>query len=269
MTTPAPRYRELARELLTGIRNGLYPAGTPLPSYTALIDRLGGSRATISEAIRTLEAHGWVQPVHGKGVIVRDRAGRRRLTRGTEIVHTPEAGYRFPAAAATGEKWIAHGTPHASLEPVPERVAGLLGLDEGTPVLRRRRVMSPEGEQPWSVTDTWVPPHVVAEAPQASAKDTGPGGVLRRIEEDAGHGPLTWTQYARADMPGEVEARLLGISPWSAVMELVRVGVSARTGGVVEVTVSVVASDRIELETRLVRGPSAQWPLAAGEDTDD
>lgn len=42
-------------------------------------------------------------------------------------------------------------------------------------------------------------------------RSTGPGGYLDRLEE-AGHGPIAWTEFGRARMPSREEAVLLGIS---------------------------------------------------------
>src|SRR5690606_41348469 len=90
--------------------------------------------------------------------------------------------------------WQAHGRPRVSAEPIPARPAELLGVDQGTPVVRRRRVTSPAGEPPFQIADTWIHPDAVADAPQVAERDTGPGGYLDRLEE-AGHGPLGWTEH--------------------------------------------------------------------------
>lgn len=249
----------ISEYIRTRIQKGEYPPGKNLPPYRELATLHNTGLDTIHRALEPLEAAGLIQPIPGSGIRVRVRPPQRRLHRGTRINHDPATGYRFPAAT-NGEKWIAHGTPCASWETPPPRVAALLHLDDDETAIRRRRVMSPEGEPPFSVTDTWLPRRVVEEVPQVGEADTGPGGFLRRLEE-AGHGPLSWTQYAQPGLPGEVEARLLGISVRMPVMVLVRPGVSARSGEVVEVTVTVCPGDRVELVVELERGPSAEWPV--------
>jgi GntR family transcriptional regulator len=253
------RYEEIADDLRRRIESGEFPAGATLPRYEDLSTEYDTGRSTLTSALRVLEEEGYVQPVMKRGLVVRDRSTRRRLTRRTLIAHTPDGGYRFPAAE-DGERWTAHGTPSATWEATPPRVAEALEVELGSPAMRRRRVMSPEGEPPWSVTDTWIPQEITAEAPEAGQKNTGRGGVLRRIEE-AGHGPLSWTEGARAAMPGREEARLLGISRHMPVMEILRVGRSARTGKVVEATLYTIPCDRIEIQAELQRGPSAEWPV--------
>ena len=61
-------------------------------------------------------------------------------------------------------------------------------------------------------------------------------------------------------MPDPDEARQLGMPDSMPVMEIARVGSSARTGAPVEVTVCVIPADRVELVADLRRAPSARWP---------
>ncbi|WP_328966260.1 GntR family transcriptional regulator [Streptomyces virginiae] len=254
------RYEETAAHLRQRIEEGDYPPGSKIPSVRTLAAIYDVSDATIRAALRVLEAEGLVKTVSKSGIVVRERSGRRRLTRSSQISHDGKM-YRFPAAAEQGEPWEAHGDPLASTEPVPADVAAVLGIEPGTPTARRRRVMSPQGEEPWDVIDSWIPPRIVAEAPQAAEPVTGTGGYLARIEE-AGHGPLSWEETARADMPSREEADLLGISPYMPVMRILRTAISARDGLPAECSSYVIPCDRIEIHSTLTRGPSARWPVS-------
>jgi GntR family transcriptional regulator len=111
--------------------------------------------------------------------------------------------------------------------------------------------------------DSWIHPDGVTDAPRAAQPDTGPGGYLDRLEE-AGHGPISWTEYVRARMPDSEEADLLQIAIRALVFELARVGTSAKTGKPVEVTLCVIPADRAEIIIPLVRDRSARWPLIGG-----
>ena len=257
------RYEEVAAHLRERIEAGEYPAGQKMPSVRTLTAVYDVSDGTIRQALRILEATGLVRTALKSGIIVRNRANRRRLTRASQISHDG-AIYRFPAAAPEGEPWDAHGDPVASVEPVPADVAAALDLEPGTPTVRRRRVMSPRGEEPWDVIDTWIPPRVIDQAPAAGAPNPNEGGLrggaLARIEE-AGHGPLSWEETARASTPTKEEADLLGISPHMPVMRILRVGYSAADGSPVECTAYVIPADRVEIHTSLTRGPSARWPV--------
>ena len=87
----------------------------------------------------------------------------------------------------------------------------------------------------------------------------GPGAWLYRIEQ-AGHGPLYWMEYHRARLPAKAEATELQIPVTMPVLEIVRVGRSARDNEPVEVTEYVIPSDRVETVHELHRGKSAAWP---------
>jgi GntR family transcriptional regulator len=64
-------------------------------------------------------------------------------------------------------------------------------------------------------------------------------------------------------MPRADEADLLQIAVRSVVIELTRIGISAKTGAALEVTVCVIPADRVEIIMPLVRDRSAQWPSSA------
>lgn len=254
------RYEEVAADLRRRIETGEYPAGGTLPRYEDLTAHYGVGRGVISEAIALLERDGLVRPIKRRGIVVQTQTPRRRVTRDQAVMRDPARGYVFPAAAHPGEPWTVHGRPVASYEPVPERVAELLGVDAGMPTLRRRRVTSPADEPPFQLVDTWLSGSAVRDAPQIAEPSTGPGGYLDRLEE-AGHGPLTWTEYVRGRMPSRHEAALLEISAEMPVLETVIVGRSARDDSPLEVTVRVIPADRVELVSPLRRHETAAWPV--------
>jgi GntR family transcriptional regulator len=269
--TVAARYRVIADDLRRRIIEGEYRTGASLPPQAVLAASYQTTRAVISEAARVLEGEGMVRPVRRRGTVVQWPAVRRRIDRGTKVtrdtrytaagVTTPGAtGYNFPAAQA--EQWQVHGSPQASQQSCPARIAELLGLGIGTLAVRRRRITSPVGEAPFQLVDSWIHPVGVTDAPRAAQPDTGPGGYLDRLEE-AGHGPISWIEHIRARMPGPEEADLLHIAIRAVVFELARVGTSAKTHAPIEVTMCVIPADRAEIIMPLIRDRSARWPLTA------
>lgn len=254
-------YQTIYADLRQAIVSGDYPPGSALPSYDELRERYNTAAPTIRSAVDLLKSEGLVRGVPGKGVIVRDQSGRRRILRGQLVRRDPARGYIMPATNRANEPWQTHGRPRAAVIPCPPRVTEVLGLEPWTDVLRRRRVTSPAGEVPFQIADTWITPQGVADAPRCAEPDTGPGGYLDRLEE-AGHGPISWAETIRIRMPDREEARLLEIATALPVLELVRVGTSARTGGPIEVTVCVIPSDRVEIGTQLQRADSATWPTS-------
>jgi DNA-binding FadR family transcriptional regulator len=65
--------RKLADVLRTGIANGVYPAGTRLPSYRELRDQHQVALNTAQAAIRLLAAEGLVEIRPARGAYVRDQ----------------------------------------------------------------------------------------------------------------------------------------------------------------------------------------------------
>jgi len=262
---PAPKYVRIAALLKERIQRGEWSAGETLPRMVDLATEYQVSRNVVGAAVKELESEGLLWAVPRKGTVVQVPGARIRIRRGSIVVRdglgvvegmeVRAGSYSFPSSAH-GQRWIVHGSPSRSVEPIPERPAELLGLEPGVPVLRRRRVTSPEGQPPYQISATWIHPDAVAEAPRVADAHPGPGGYLDRLEE-AGHGPLSWREISRARMPSKEEATLLEIPVDRAVMEFARVGTSAKTGAAVEVTLCVVPGDRVEVVTEIRRVNSA------------
>ncbi|MFJ7258222.1 GntR family transcriptional regulator [Streptomyces sp. NPDC098085] len=257
------RYKEVAADLRERIKRGEYEVGGTLPKYEDLTAAYSVGRGVVSSALAVLEREGLIRPIKRRGIVVLNwNVARRRIARGQLVTRNPHTvGYVFPAASRRDEKWTPHGRPHREYAPVPDRVAELMGVEPGIAALRRRRVMSPAGEPPFQLVDTWLSAAAVRDAPRIAEASTGPGGYLDRLEE-AGHGPISWTEYIRTRMPSREEAQLLEISQEMPVLETVVLGSSAKTGGVIEVTVRVIPGDRVELVSELRRDESASWPTA-------
>ena len=139
------------------------------------------------------------------------------------------------------------------------RLARMLGVPVGDEVMRRLRVTGPETEPPFQINDSWIHPRGVADAPEVAEQAPGPGGWLYWLEH-AGHGPISWRETHRARMPVKEEADLLQIPMTLPVLEIVRVGTSAKDGRPIEVTMYVIPSDRVEQVVVLARDESAKWP---------
>lgn len=259
MTNPKTA-REVADAIRARVLNHEVQAGQTLATLAKLMEDYGVARDTIRAAVNILASEGLVRMVHRRGVVVQDRVRRRRIRRGQVVTRNPRTGYVFPATHDAGEKWVAHGTPHRSLEAAPEIVATTFGVEVSSSVLRRRRVTSPEGEPAFQLVDTWLSSQAVADAPQVAEPSTGPGGYLDRLEE-AGHGPMSWREVTRIRMPSAEEAELLQIAKAMPVFEITMTGYSARDDQPLEVTIKVIPGDRVELVSDLVRGDSAEWPV--------
>lgn len=261
---PHSRYKEIAAQIEARIKAGEWAPGSKLPRLDDLADEYGANRDTIARAISYLEERGLVWAIQGSGIVVRYGTMRPRRPRGTLVKRNlagGSPGYSFPSASGQ-EVWKHHITPVASVEPLTDpRIAKLLGVEPGTPVMRRFRVTGPEGEPPFQINVSWIHPRGVDDAPEVASQAPGPGDWLYRLEK-AGHWPISWMEIHRVRMPTKQEARYLEIPTKLPVLEIVRVGTSGKDGKPIEVTEYIVASDRVESIIVLQRDESAQepWP---------
>ena len=65
-----PIYQQIADELRTRIRQGIYPLGQQLPSEAELVEDFGVSRLTVRRGLAVLQNEGLVEIVRGKGMFV-------------------------------------------------------------------------------------------------------------------------------------------------------------------------------------------------------
>lgn len=256
------RYLDIASALRSRIERGEWEPGSILPRMQDLAAEYHVNRDTLGRAIAVLETEGLVWAVPRRGTIVRYGMSRPRRMRGNLVkrnIATGSPGYSFPAASGQ-EVWKHHITPTARPEKLTDaRLARMLGVPQGAEVMRRLRLTGPETEPPFQINDSWIHPRGVADAPEVANSEPGPGGWLYRLEV-TGHGPITWTETHRARMPSQDEATLLQIPRVLPVVEVVRVGRSAKDGLPIEVTMYVIPSDRVEMTVALQRDESAAWP---------
>jgi GntR family transcriptional regulator len=255
------RYLDLASAIRARIEAGEWEPGARLPRLDDFAAEYGANRDTIARAIAVLEAEGYVWAVQGRGIVVRHGILRPRRLRGDLVKRNEQAtGYSFPSATSQ-ELWVRHGDAVNAPDRLDDpRIARFLGVQPGTEVLRRYRVTGPPSEAPFQIAVSWIHPRVAHLVADVDANPAA-GEWLYRIER-AGHWPIEWIEYNRARMPTRDEAAVLEIPTSLPVMEIVRVGTSGRDGQPVEVTVYVVASDRVETFHTLKREGAANepWP---------
>lgn len=263
---PHSRFKDIAAQIRDRIEAGEWAPGSRLPRLDDLAKQYGANRDTVGRAIAELEVEGYVWAVQGRGIAVRYGTMRPRRTRGDLVKRNQQAlGYSFPSASGQ-EVWKRHG--EASNEPATlddPRIARLLGVDPGTLVPRRFRITGPEAEAPFQINISWIHPRLAEVVADVDANPAA-GEWLFRIEQ-AGHWPIAWTEYHRARMPSKDEATLLEIPTGLPILEIVRQGLSGGDEKPVEVTVYVIASDRVETMHVLRRDESAAepWPKPSEE----
>jgi len=127
-----PKYAQVMATIQQRIEAGEYAPGDMLPSETQLVRELGVGRTTVVRALQTLAMQGWIEREHGRGSFVKGRPD------------SPADRVR-PGLAAAEQAEATDSVVAVERVPAPRHVARLLGVDERTPVIMRRRVARQSG----------------------------------------------------------------------------------------------------------------------------
>ncbi|MET7742089.1 GntR family transcriptional regulator [Streptomyces sp. NPDC005385] len=246
-----PKWRELADRLAEEIKNGEYTPGQQLPQIRQLVADGEGSKSTVHQAYKALEAEGLVTSSRGHGTVVRQQVPLKRLG----IARYDKAKWRDGDEVAFIADRVASGrgyrrneqTQTVSRVEASPLVSAALGLPEGAEVYARARLVK-EGDQPThSLTSYYRPEHV--EGTRLVDPTPGPAGRGGgfRVLYDAGYeiDHMTEEIFARAATPDEV--KLLQLPPGEPVVELHRTTYTA-SDTVVEFAVGVHAASRFAWE---------------------
>jgi GntR family transcriptional regulator len=141
------------RSLTEAIERGVYEPGSPLPSETDLAEQLEVSRATLREALRTLEDRQLIVRRHGRGTFVSAAPIVKDLHRNFGITAMIRAAGYHPAT--TGQ--------HVSTGPATREAADKLGLPAGELVTTLRRTRLAD-KRPVVQSDEILPARILTAA---------------------------------------------------------------------------------------------------------
>jgi GntR family transcriptional regulator len=253
-------WEDIAASLRQAIERDEYPPGSLIPKETDLMAKHGTGRDPVRRAVAQLTAEGLLEPRRRRGTAVRARTPRRRITR-SRTVYRDEIGYYFDRAA---QPWRALRPPQVTRGPAPYDIATLLRVPPGAEVIIRDRLMGdPVTAEPTQLATTYIPAALATELPVLAATDTGHGGIYDRLEE-AGHGPIRWTEAITARMPSPAEAADLRLPPGVPVLRIVRLA-SSPAGRPLEVNDTRVDAERYEIGYTIARYPSARVSRQTGQ----
>lgn len=242
---PRPPSRQIADELRLAITSGELAPGERLPSARELANKYGVTHVTGNQALNVLKAEGLVDARPGRGVFVRERQRRRRVTRDRRV-HRDERGYYFDPQA---KHWVAVVPPVLTRGAVPDHIAPLLKIPAGSEVIiRDRRMGEPDG--PVLQLATSYLPAELTRGTQLERPDSGPGGIYDRLEE-MGH-QLHWSETITARMPTPEEVTLLRIAPGVPVLRILRVTLNQHDQPL-EVNDTRMAADQFEVSYPIAR----------------
>jgi GntR family transcriptional regulator len=140
-TPPVARYQQVADRLREAIVAGEYPPGKGLPSESVLAEQYGLNRTTINKAVQLLAAQGLVTVEHGRGAFVRILRPVIHVSTSyvTQVGDQPRASWQSEAQRL-GMRGTQKLTDVGEVAAADD-VAGLLGVEPGSTVVVRRRVM--------------------------------------------------------------------------------------------------------------------------------
>ncbi|MBI1753073.1 MAG: PLP-dependent aminotransferase family protein [Acidobacteria bacterium] len=128
-----PLFRRLAQAIAQSIREGRLRPGDALPGSRQLAGQTGANRKTVVEAIRELEAEGWVLSEPNRGTYVAPVLPERALPDAPGGIESPRsevAGFEVPghldplSAQVPGALYLAEGFPDPRLAPAAALAKG-------------------------------------------------------------------------------------------------------------------------------------------------
>jgi len=225
--------------------------------------RYGVARQTVQNAFDLLKSEGLVVARTGAGVFVKEPEPFVRVPR-RRFVFRDGISYFFDE---TAQGYRAIRTPTVDVVAAPAEIARRLGVEPGSRVVRRSRVLGelepePRGLQ-WAVS--YLPEWLLDELPIIGQEDTGLGGIYDRIEEFFEQ-PLTWEEAQGAVAASSEEAAVLhDVAHGGPLVRILRTA-ALPDGRVVEVNDTRMDGARYEVVAVLERDESAKWPpLPASE----
>lgn len=235
-------WRDIAGELRQAIAGGKYGPGSRLPSRSELMARYGVAPQTVVNAINALRQEGLVRGVPGSGWYVQERPRVIRSSRSRLSPEERAAGRGAFITDAHAGGWNPRSQTQVRVEPADIEVAEALGIELGSEVLVRDRVMYADDE-PLQLAISYLPRELTRGTP-IEEQNPGPGGIYARLEE-AGHSPLTFDEYVRIGRAGEHEAEQLRIPAGTPVFRITRIASHGRQ--IVEINYIMLIGERFEL----------------------
>lgn len=212
-----PKYITIVNALQARIEDGTYTPGEMLPSETALMSEFDTSRPTVVRSLEILRQAGWIDAQQGKGRFARSKPAEPRSL--------PARAASLLASEVEGRLRILD----VGERPAPARASSALPLDEGEPVMVRRRLVSADGLGPVELSIVYVP-RDLADGTAIGSPTPLVAGVLRHLAVRKGLAFDHVTERISARPATAEEADLLDAGPDSWLLTAL-FSVHARGGG--------------------------------------
>jgi GntR family transcriptional regulator len=196
-------YVQIIEHYRQEIRTGRLQDGDMLPSGREIAHQFGVSLATAAKVATGLQALGLVTPRPGAGTMITAPRPPSDRARGGPLLITLAA--RTPARPGDKARVLEAGTVQAS-----QMVAGQLGVEPMTQVIRRRQATVRDGETV-AVLTSWFPAALAEGVPDLLRK-------TRLAEEIGGYDPAWGEDWVSARPPTSAEAREFSIKRGSPLV---------------------------------------------------
>lgn len=202
---PAEKFDAIFRDLKKKIEDGVYPAGTLIPSEYQLTEQYSCSRNTARRAIAILGHLGYVQSIHGKGV---------------QVIYTPvhQAEFSFGGIESFAET-AARNHLNVRTEVVQftkmktdSRTAEKTGFPEGSDVFYIQRVRRIDGRA--VILDINV--FLCSQVPGLT-RNIAEGSIYRYLEEEVGMKIITSRRSITAERATEIDNKYLDLLDYDFV----------------------------------------------------
>ena len=234
---PAPAYRRLHALVAQAIAAGELRPGAVLPSERDMAAALGISRVTVRKALAELVTEGLIVQRRGSGNYVSGTPKRHAQSLSRLYSFTEDMTARGRKA---GTQWLSRERGNADA-----CEARLLGVGEGEPVIRLRRLRLADGE-PIAVEWSLSPATMLADPEQV-------GASLYETFRALGHNPVSATQHFTAINIDAGNARLLQVPAGSAALDIHRI-TRLEDGRIVEFSHSIFRGDAYDFVAELGLG---------------
>lgn len=207
---PDPPYVQVVNHIRQQIQSGELKDGDSIPSARQIQRDWGISLATATKVLAALRSEGLVKALPGIGTVV-------------TVAQTYTAPKdRYQAIRRTGRIYPANEAAQiklAELASAPDQVADALGVEPGSPVIRRYRVtMNTDTNKAASASTSWFDGALAEAAPKLLETGRLTQGTPRYIEEQTGRVTTSGRDQQCADEASAEEAEDLGVPVGSPVL---------------------------------------------------
>jgi GntR family transcriptional regulator len=239
MNNLVPLYRDLRATLMAEIIAGKFPVGSRFPTDYELCERFQVSRATVREALRSLQDEGLLVRVPGSGTVVGTLPGAPRYVQTIESIDQLYSAARAARLTVYHNVWVRLGPDIATVldRPVRERWLRVSGLRTYSGGMQRPSwvdiyVAEPYGSIRWQVT---------ADQP-----------IHQAIEKQFNIDIAAIEVRHSAVILSEAQAKVLKVEPHTAGLQTMRRYLTVRSEPI-EISLSIQAGDQPSQIMRFVK----------------